>query len=56
MVNDTTIHTMPEEVLSIILQMLPPPSKYVAMSVCKRWKNCFVKDDYGVEIGNPGRR
>ena len=38
MVNDTTIHTMPEEVLSIILQMLPPPSKYVAMSVCKRWE------------------
>ena len=38
MVNDTTIHTMPEEVLSIILQMLPPPSKFVAMSVCKRWE------------------
>ena len=73
MVNDTTIHTMPEEVncfsanlslsqlkpvsyslprahtcmlstggflsqvLSIILQMLQPPEKCVAMSVCKRW-------------------
>jgi len=39
MVTDTlTIHTMPEEVLSIILQMLAPPEKCVAMSVCKRWE------------------
>ena len=27
------------QVLSIILQMLQPPEKCVAMSVCKRWVN-----------------
>jgi len=38
MVTETaTIHTMPEEVLAIILKMLSPPEKWVAMSVCKRW-------------------
>ena len=35
-----------EQVLAIILKMLSPPEKWVAMSVCKRWvKICKRRDE-----------